>query len=351
MRSLWRGVVAAAAIALTGPGAAAQAGSDELETILVSGEQPGPGLWRVSKDDHVLWILGTIGALPKDMTWRSQQVERLVAGSQEVIYPANVQIGADIGMFRALTLLPSALKAAKNPGGAKLADVLPPATYEKWRVLREKYLGKDDDVEKWRPTIALGRLRGDAFRKSGLTFGSSARSVVDRVAKKNHVKITIPPLVERKIHVEDPKRILKQASKTEFPELACFERGLDQLEPRLGDAKVAANAWATGDVDALRRRQRPHEGTLADADLSCERQMLEAVAGMDDAPGAKKAVDDFNSQAAIAERAQEWNWLNALQKALAANDSTFAILPMSQLLKPDGYVAKLRAAGYDVEEP
>ena len=29
------------------------------ETILVAGQRPGPGLWKVSKGDHVLWVFGT----------------------------------------------------------------------------------------------------------------------------------------------------------------------------------------------------------------------------------------------------------------------------------------------------
>jgi hypothetical protein len=40
----------------------------ELDQVLVTGEQPGPGLWKVSKDDHVLWILGTLAPLPQKMS-------------------------------------------------------------------------------------------------------------------------------------------------------------------------------------------------------------------------------------------------------------------------------------------
>ena len=36
-----------------------------LETVLVSGEQPGPGMWKVSKGDHVLWIVGIQTPVPK----------------------------------------------------------------------------------------------------------------------------------------------------------------------------------------------------------------------------------------------------------------------------------------------
>lgn len=30
---------------------------DELTEVVVTGRFPGPPLWKVSKDDHVLWIL------------------------------------------------------------------------------------------------------------------------------------------------------------------------------------------------------------------------------------------------------------------------------------------------------
>src|SRR3954471_238877 len=81
------------------------AGNDaDLEQVLVTGEQPGPGLWKVSKGDHVLWILGTNSPVPKRMQWHSKEVERAIAESQEVI--GNVQVKIDIGFFRSLLLLP-----------------------------------------------------------------------------------------------------------------------------------------------------------------------------------------------------------------------------------------------------
>jgi hypothetical protein len=44
-------------------------------------------------------------------------------------------------------------------------------------------------------------------------------------------------------------------------------------------------------------------------------------------------------------------WLEQAQSALARNKVTFAVLPMSQLLRADGYIAKLQARGYDVTPP
>src|SRR5262249_28576798 len=134
--------------------AADQRVAEETQTILVVGEQPGPGLWKVTRGDHVMWILGTHGPLPVRMVWRSQQVESLIAQSQEVLYPGRVHVGTDIGLLKGLTLLPAMMRASKNPNGATLKDILSPETYAKWLVLRDKYVDDADRVEKLRPYLA-----------------------------------------------------------------------------------------------------------------------------------------------------------------------------------------------------
>ena len=44
-------------------------------------------------------------------------------------------------------------------------------------------------------------------------------------------------------------------------------------------------------------------------------------------------------------------WLAAAEKALAANASTFALLPLKNILDSKGFVAALAAKGYLVEKP
>ncbi len=44
-------------------------------------------------------------------------------------------------------------------------------------------------------------------------------------------------------------------------------------------------------------------------------------------------------------------WLENADRALSNNDSTFAILPLRDLLRPDGLLSRLRERGYDVLEP
>lgn len=65
--------MAACAPATSSPAKAAEApettqapeSRGQLAEVLVVGRQPGPGLWRVSKGDHDLWIFATLAPLPK----------------------------------------------------------------------------------------------------------------------------------------------------------------------------------------------------------------------------------------------------------------------------------------------
>ena len=96
-----------------------------LEAVTVSGEQPGPGLWRVSKGDHVMWVLGTLSPLPDRMQWKTNDVEQTIASSQEVLGPPSIALKPKTNFFGKLFLLPSLIGARKNPNGQKLQQVVP----------------------------------------------------------------------------------------------------------------------------------------------------------------------------------------------------------------------------------
>jgi len=74
---------------------------EKVDEIVVTGERAGPGLWHVYKGAAQLWILGTVSPLPKDMTWRSTQLEKILDGTGQVL----VAKPFDIGIARALWLL------------------------------------------------------------------------------------------------------------------------------------------------------------------------------------------------------------------------------------------------------
>ena len=325
--------------------------ADDLDEVLIIGEQPGPGLWKVSKGDHVMWVLAAHSPVPKGMTWRSQKVEARIAESQEVLYSGGVDIDAGIGLLKGITLIPAALKASKIPDSKTLKDVLDPATYSKWSALRRKYAVKDDDVEKLRPSIALSSLRNSAFRKSGLG-GVSVYEVVSKIREKHKVPRVTTPKVKRTLNVEDPRGILKSAQKLELPDLPCFKQGLDKVDSELERAKTLANAWSRGDIEKLRGAYRnvPLKDTLKEV---CGYSLMAAIneGGSKDAEHAKKMMDDLLWHAEQATYQSQLDWIAAARKALDKNRTTFAVLNLAEVLSPDGHLAKLKELGYTIDEP
>src|SRR3546814_3226630 len=69
----------------------------DMDAVVVSGVLPGPRMWRVSKGDNDLYILGTLSPLPKRMEWMSREVEDTIARSQAVIAPPSVAVHSDVG--------------------------------------------------------------------------------------------------------------------------------------------------------------------------------------------------------------------------------------------------------------
>jgi hypothetical protein len=323
----------------------------ELETALVIGEQPGPGLWKVTRGDNVMWVLADYGPLPRDMTWRSAQVEARIAESQEVLYPPNVNIHPSIGIARAITLIPSALKVGKNPGGASLREMLDPETFARWTAVREKIVTKKkevEDLEEWRPGVAVSMLQGMAMEKNGLV-GGQVMKVVGDATKKHKVRVNRLPTLDRAVKWEDPRGMLKSAArKLGTPEIDCFKRKLETLEAGVAAAKVRANAWSRGDVAELRALHREFEPRE-----DCIYMLIAGFSELDgaNAASAKKMLADMEWHAEQGRVQAQRDWVAAARVALDTNRSTFSMLPVGDVLRADGHLEKLRALGYVVEEP
>jgi len=65
-----------------------------LDEVLVTGERAGPGMWRVSKVDHELWILGVQSPLPKELSWRYTAVNQSDAGTAPPARDLYALVGA-----------------------------------------------------------------------------------------------------------------------------------------------------------------------------------------------------------------------------------------------------------------
>ncbi len=300
-----------------------------LETLVVHGVQPGPGLWRVSQDGHVLWILGTVAPLPNGIEWQSGEVEEIIARSQQILMAPGLYVSADVGFFAKLALAPAAWKAMRNEGGAELADVLSPALYARWQVQKQRYLERDNSVARKRPLFAAFELQAAAIKSAGLGQKPVVWPVVDRAAKAAGITPTATTL---KLTLDDPKAAIREFRGGGVDDTVCLERALVSVERDLPTLVERANAWAVGDIDAL--RQLPHE----DVTVACMQAVMQSAIVRD------RGYGDLQQR-------MRTHWVSMAETALRQNDETFAMLPIDGLLAADGYLALLQARGYEIEAP
>lgn len=301
----------------------------ELAAVVVTGVQPGPGLWRISKGDHVMWVLGTLSPLPRSMQWASRNVDQAISESQQVLQPPSVKFKADVGFLGKLFLLPSAYSARKNDDGRTLQQVLPPQVYARWLVLKKKYIGNDRGIERWRPLFAAQELYQKALNANDLSKTGGVEHSIDATAKRHGVKEVS---TSYQVVIEHPHAAIKAFTQSAPHDITCLIRTLENVEHDMPAIKARANAWATGDLQTLRElpdSERRDACVSAIADAGFARTL-----GLDDVPAK-----------------QETTWLAAARAAISSNSQTFATLPMDQLLKPGGYLSKLQAEGYEVEAP
>ena len=312
------GLVSSVQAGPAAPGAAAA----PVEEVVITGEWAGPKLWKVSRGDHALWLLGTPDTLPRKMTWRSAAIESVLGEVQEVI--ANgPSLEVNAGPITAIRLYLQWRHVRNNDNGETLQAALPPALYARYAVLKARYAPHDSKLDERRPMVAAGRLYFEALKAAGLTAADSVQETVFRLADRHHVKVH-----RISLRVEDPRSVLAEVSATpRSAELACFEATLARLETDVGPMVLRARAWAQGDVEQLRRL--PYTDNLE----TCLQQLSGSA-----------RVRDLKARG-------DGLWMAAVESALANNRSTLALYPINALIGKDSMLARLRARGYQVEGP
>lgn len=298
-----------------------------LETAMV--RMPGPGMWKVSRGEHTLWILGTVSPLPAGMAWNSARVRAVVAQAGEVIAPPGITVDADVGFFGKLALLPSLVGVRSLPDDRRLADVVPADDYARWTVLKRRYIGRDGSVERWRPMFAGFELYDRAIKSIGLSTRNVVASELEAAMKARGLKAVRPTA---KLTVANPKKAIREFKAADFADLECFRKTLDRVESDLPALAARADAWARGDIDALRNLR--HQD-LADV---CERAMLGGQFA------SRYGMDRLEAES----RAK---WIAQAESSLSKHRVSFATLPMREMLMPGGLVATLAARGHAVEAP
>jgi hypothetical protein len=305
-----------------------------LATVVVTGTLPGPGLWRVRRGGHSLYILGTITPVPAKMHWVSAEVETILSHANEVIAPSYAEAHVGVrDVFNMSLLARSAYAAIKIPERQQLADLLPGVVFSQWQSLKTKYLPGTaaDGIERSRPMFASQDLYYGAISTSGMTrdnivWERIAEIAEDRKIPVTETKIQFPLDLDRQKY----KAGIAALAQSKVDETTCFAKTMSSLEADLETMRQGANAWAIGDLEKL------HQLGHADLKPACK-ETYDRLMGFQQRPGVDAQADA--------------SWLAAATAALERNDVTFAVLPLAKLSGPTGAIERFRAAGFEIDVP
>lgn len=301
----------------------------QLETVEVIAKITGPGLWQIRNGDKVLWILGTQSPLPRRFEWESDELVERLGESQLLIAPPTVKFEG-VGAVRGLFLLPSLLKARRDPEGRSLEESVGPELYAQWQVLKQRYFPRKRKTDTWRPMIAALELYSEAIEDARMTGSGPVWKAVRKSARRLRLPIEEPAITLR---IDDPRGAIRSFAENRLDDMACFRLTIERLESDITLMRERAEAWAVGDVAGLRALP------LSDQNEACREAFLQAAVSKE---------QGFDN---LPERVRD-AWLQTAQKALAEHRSSVAVLPISVLIDPStGVLAELRELGFEVIEP
>jgi len=304
-----------------------------LDTVVVSGAVQGPGLWRVSDaQGHELWILATLTPLPANIEWHAAPTLAHVASAQQILWEPRLSLDVDAGLFKKLALGVRFKRTERNPDGKTLRDLLPAPTYERWERLRARYLPKERGLDKKRPIVAAQLLLNAAIKANGLRATNLAIRQPIMDAAKAHAVEELKPKIELRFSAKTAKAVAIEVRHVALRDVECMQATLDAVERDLPRMLTNANAWATGELDRVEFQQLQRRNRLC-VDVFSESELAQRY-GL---PDVRQSIHE--------------RWLDEARAALARNQNTLAVVRLEALLGADGYLARLRSAGYRIEAP
>ncbi len=306
------GLVGALLLALTPP-MPAWADTDPeaavVEELVVSGPGGGPAWWRVTKGDHVVWVMGVPGGLPRGQAWDKGLLRQRLEGANVLILPAMATASLrDVPGFMGL------LRGLKAP--VDLEPGLPPALRTRFVAARTALRQKPEHYARLNAFGVALTLLADYGRT--LRFdGAQPISAITTAARRNRVRGQ-----RAASYAAVPLFRAVERGLTPAIGMACLEDALTEVEAGAGRARTAAAGWARGDV----------------------RVALTAERGFDKCLSLLPGIPDRTRQDMTAEA-------NAIAAALAKPGHAVAVIPLRRLVARGGVLDQLRAKGYEVRTP
>ncbi len=266
---------------------------------------PGPAMWKLAKGDSVVWILGTLHESPKVVNWDSTRFRRILDGANLLILP-RVDTRT----------IPQRDK--QLPASQRLENVVSAATYQRYQTMVKSEKADDGPRMAYKPAWAGSWLMAEVYE----THAFSSRIVPQELPAFARAKDVAIKYIDR--HTKSLEQRQYAAFDATTGE-ACLNAYLDGIDHDLATTNEMGVAWAQGDVATiLAHHQDP-------AWIACILAQPEYARIYE-----TYAVDDM---------------VKATDDALLVPGKSVAVMPLSDLLRRDGILDRLRAQGVTITAP
>jgi uncharacterized protein YbaP (TraB family) len=212
-----------------------------VEEVEVIAKLPGPALWRVSTPTSQIWLLALPGGMPQGFKWNTVRVTKALAGARELVLPPV----ATLGIGDLVTVLLDSGHIVHLPPGQTVRSGMPADLRARWEQAARSVGQKPEHYDHFRPVVAAVALGQDAGRSAKLD-PSGGRFQIAVIAKLQKAKI-------RNLASYRVMDLVKGLSETpDDVSSACLSLAADAALTMKDDVLKGAEAWARGDLDALR---------------------------------------------------------------------------------------------------
>jgi hypothetical protein len=282
----------------------------QLDDVVVQARRSGAPMWTVVSGDSTLILVGAITGIPRDLSWRPQELEAAAARSDQILFPQEGRASiADLFrvIWRARTI-------GLLPGDQTSADYLSP----EWQGRLETVMAGERN-QGWRRKSLLFLsfdLMRDRAGFTGRRGGEDATDVIRRAARRARVEVR-PVGTVRGDEVIDSLITAPQSA-----HLPCVEAAIAAAEVGPDAARERAEDWR-----ALR---------VADVVASPIDEALNQCWPWGD----PEIAPQLRQQ-----------WAAAIETAMISPGVTMGVAPIRLLAEEGGVLDGLEARGFEVMGP
>lgn len=203
----------------------------ELDDVVVLARRSGAPMWTITRGDTTLILVGAITGIPRDLSWRPNDLEAAAARSDLILFPSQGRASVT-DLFRVIW---RARTIARMPQGQTTADYLTPE-YQ----ARLEAVMADERNQDWRAKSLLFvgfDLLQDKAGYSRSRSGDDATDVVRRAARR--ARVSVRPVGT----VRGDELIDSLITAPQTAHLPCVETAIAAAEQGPDAARERAEDW------------------------------------------------------------------------------------------------------------